>query len=118
MARGRIRPSKPASVFSMIVGIVFVFIGVAVVIPEFDGFGVLWTLMALGIAVVSAINVFTSRGVAQEVVEFDMPTQSMPGAPRREPVEERLRELEQLKSRGLLSDVEFQEQRKRILGDL
>lgn len=108
--RGRIRPSKPASILSMIVGIVFVFIGLAVVIPEFGGFGYLWTLMALGIAVFSAINTFTAHGVSQEVVEFD-------AAPE-ESIEMRLEKLEKLKSQGMLSEAEYREQRNRILTEL
>ncbi|XTP35522.1 SHOCT domain-containing protein [Mycobacterium sp. TJFP1] len=101
----------------MIVGVAFIFIGVSMVIPEFGSFGVLWTLVALGITVYSAINVFTARGVAQEVVEFDSPTQ-WHGAPRGESIEARLRELEELRGRGVLSEAEYQQQRNRILTEL
>jgi len=36
----RVKPSKPASLFGMMVGIVFVFIGLFVVIPSAGMFGV------------------------------------------------------------------------------
>lgn len=118
MPRARIRPSKPASVFTMVVGIALVVVGVSAVVPEFGAFGLLWTLVALGITVFSAINAFTTRGVAGEVVEFDPSTQPTPEPRRRDSVEDRLSRLEQLRRRGLLSDAEFHEQRNRILADL
>ena len=107
MARGRIRPSKPASILGLIVGIGLVLFGVAVGIPTFGAFGVLWTIVAIVITAYSAVNAFTKQGIAEQVVEFDEQT-----------VEERLRRLEDLKRAGVLSDVEYQEQRRRIITEL
>ena len=116
--KGRVRPSKPVSVIAMIFGLVFVVIGVSTVIPNFGGFGVIWTLAAAGIVVYYAINAFSEHGVAEEVVEFDTPAQSKPDAPPKGSTEERLKKLEELKGKGFLSDDEYKEQRKKILGDL
>lgn len=100
---------------SMIVGAVLVAFGLSMGISEFGAFGVLWTLLALGFTVAAAINAFTARGIAQEVVEFDVPA---PDGRHAESVEERLERLEDMKRGGLLRDDEYQEQRRRILGDL
>ena len=49
--RMRYRPSKASCIFSGIVGIIFSCIGLFVVIPSFGPFGILWTLIAIGITV-------------------------------------------------------------------
>lgn len=46
------------------------------------------------------------------------PNPSSPAAAPARSTESRLQELEQLKAKGLITDSEYQEQRKRILGDL
>ena len=43
------RPGKTAGAFGVIWGSIFILIGVFVVIPTFGPFGILWTLMAVGI---------------------------------------------------------------------
>ena len=75
--RGRVKPSKPISAVAMIMGIVFVGIGVFVVIPSAGPFGVLWTLAALFIAGYHAYNLFSESGASHAVVDIDAP------APRR-----------------------------------
>ena len=116
--KGLVRPGKAVSIIAMIIGLVFVIIGVSTVIPNFGAFGVLWTLAALGIALFYAINAFSEHGVAEEVVEFDTTTQSQPDARLKGSTEDRLKKLEELKVKGLLNDDEYKEQRKKILGDL
>ena len=51
MARKRVtyRPSKAGSALGGVVGGLFVLIGLFVAIPTFGLFGVLWTLIAVGI---------------------------------------------------------------------
>lgn len=116
MARGRVRPSKPASVLGLIVGIGFVIFGLSGFGgSDFGAFGALWLVVALGITVMSAINVFTKSGVAEQVVEFDAPP---PPSAAPESVEQRLARLEQLRRTGAVSTEEYQQQRARIIGDL
>ena len=57
------RPSKPYSILGLIVGIIFIGIGLFVVIPAFGPFGILWTFLAVFVTVVNGMNVFTKKGV-------------------------------------------------------
>ncbi len=118
LATGQVRPSKPASAIGIVVGAVFVGIGVFVVIPGAGLFGVIWTLLALVGTAYHAANVFSEQGVAHEVVEFD----TSPQAERHESAtpspELRLSKLDELKQQGLVSEEEYTEQRTRILDDL
>ncbi|MBN1471660.1 MAG: SHOCT domain-containing protein [Syntrophaceae bacterium] len=116
--KGQVRPSKPASALGLIFGIIFVVIGVSVAIPNFGPFGVVWTLAALGISVFFAANTFSEHGVAEEVIEFDTLTQPEPEGTSAASTEERLKKLEGLKQKGLLSDDEYQLQRKKIINEL
>ena len=113
--RGRIRPSKPASVVAMVIGIIFIGIGVFVVIPAAGPFGVFWTVAAVAVTVFYAVNVFSEHGVSHEVVDFegDLKTGS-DGSD----VQTRLEKLESLKQKGLLTDAEYKQQRERILKEL
>ena len=117
-ATGQVRPSKPASAIGMIVGAVFVGIGVFVVIPGAGLFGVLWTLLALVGTGYHAANVFSEQGVAHEVVEFDTSSQAGRQASATASPEQRLSKLDKLKQQGLVSEEEYTEQRTRILDDL
>lgn len=96
-----------------VVGVILVLFGVAVAVPNFGGFGVIWTIAALGITVFMAINAFTSRGLSERVIEFDTPTPSAPAS-----IEERLTKLDELKKSGLVSETEYREQRMRIISEL
>ncbi|WP_409343251.1 SHOCT domain-containing protein [Paenibacillus sp. MBLB4367] len=69
---GRVRPSKAASLMGMIVGSVFVILGVTTVIPIFGWFGFLWTFIAVAIAGYHAFNFFSRSGAA--AWEFDVRT--------------------------------------------
>jgi flagellar motor component MotA len=104
----------------MIVGFIFIGIGVFVAIPAVGGFGVVWTLVAVVITCVNAYNAFSEHGIANEVVDFET-TRSDPfqeSALSRESTEERLRELASLRQKGFLREEEYEEQRKRILDEL
>ncbi|MCJ7675023.1 MAG: SHOCT domain-containing protein [Sedimentisphaerales bacterium] len=113
--RGRIRPSKPVSAVAMVVGIIFIGIGVFLVIPAIGPFGVFWTLAAFAITVYYGINVFSEHGVSHQVVEFEGDLKS---DSKESDVETRLEKLESLKQKGLLTDAEYKDQRERILKEL
>ncbi len=113
--RGKVRQSKPLSLVMMIVGIVFMGIGVFVLIPGPVAFGILWTLLSAGLTAYNAVNVFSERGVAHEVVDF----QTSMGPDAKEPdVESRLKKLESLKRQGLVTDEEYKQQRERMLAEM
>ena len=67
----RIRPSRAVSIAGMVIGIVFIMIGLFIVISAAGPFGIFWTLVAGAITVYNAVNVFSQRGVSHEVVEFE-----------------------------------------------
>jgi hypothetical protein len=113
--KGRIRPSKPVSAMGMVMGIIFIGIGLFVVIPAAGPFGVIWTLAAVAMTVYSAVNVFSEHGVSHQVVEFEGDLKS---DSKESDVETRLQKLESLKQKGLLTDAEYKQQRERILKEL
>lgn len=96
-----------------IVGLVFVFIGLFVAIPHVGAFGVLWTLIAVVITVTSLYNAFSDRGVATEIIEVsdDSPGES------NDP-EARLRRLDDLKAKSLITPAEYEHRRAQILNEL
>ncbi len=59
----QVKPGKAGSVLGLIVGCIFVGIGLFVVIPTLGPFGIFWTLGAGAIAVVNGIEcIFTEGG--------------------------------------------------------
>ena len=116
--RMRIRPSKPASAVGMIVGAIFVGIGFFVAIPHAGPFGILWTLIPLAITGYHALNVFSDRGVADRVIDYETSPQPDIIEPGPESLEERLARLDRLKRKGLLNNREYEEQRRKILDEL
>ena len=120
IGRGRVRPSRAVSALVMLMGIGFVCFGIFFAIPGFGVFGIVWTLIAVGITIYHGINAFTGRGIATEVVDFDTDLRNEGGGESRRPlsVEERHERLESMRRRGMINDGEYGEQRERILKDL
>jgi multidrug efflux pump subunit AcrA (membrane-fusion protein) len=113
-ARASVKPSKPASAMGLVVGIVFVGIGLTMAIPRAGAFGVFWTLIAVAITGYNALNLFSEEGVATEVVDFE----TSPGPTTASGVltpEQRLASLDGLRQQGLITEQEYAEQRRRIL---
>jgi hypothetical protein len=126
--RGKVKPSRQSSVFQMIGGGVFVLIGLIVVIPAASKgggpvwFGVLWTFFAAVIAVMGAINAFSSEGIPTEEFSWhsdgDLPAGGpIRGGPPRS-VESRLRELNALRDKGLVTEDEYTRKRDELLRGL
>jgi len=118
MPRGiRVKPSKPASLFGMIVGIVFVLIGLFIVIPVGGLFGIFWTLAAVAITGFQAYNFFGDKGVASWEIDIDDGANKYnnQSANVRDDFEIRLRKLNRLKEDGLITEEEFQKKREEIL---
>ncbi|WP_284645031.1 SHOCT domain-containing protein [Paenibacillus silviterrae] len=114
--RGRVKPSKGASLLGMIVGAGFVIFGVTSVIPSAPGFfGILWVLVALGITITNGVNFFTGRGVSQWEVDVEpMPRVDSTQGPD---FEARLRKLERLRQDRLITEEEYLKKRSEILKD-
>ena len=115
-----IKPSKPVGFVQMIIGIVVIIIGVAAVIPMTSRnngpvwFGLLWTGVGIVGAIIGAINAFSDKGIPTEEIEIvsdskeDRVTRS---------TEDRLRELDDLRQKKLISEDEYAVTRKKVLND-
>lgn len=113
------RPSKGQSVFGAAVGVIFILIGLFVVIPTFGPFGILWTLMAVGITGMNAYQAFGKKYVGPEIhieEEGETSHEDRPSAPGT--AEERLRELRSLYDQRLITQEEYEAKRQEILKQL
>lgn len=131
MKRRRVtyRPSKAQGAFGVVVGVVFVLIGLFMVIPVFGPFGILWTLMAVGITAMNAYQVF-GKGYAgpQITIEEDEEPRQAPSSPVSQTHDHvpstaldakgRLEQLKELKEAGLLTQEEYDKKRQEILKGL
>jgi len=108
--RGRVKPSKSSSLLGMVVGIIFVIIGLTTIVPLAGVFGVFWTLIALAIAGLHGYNFFSQKGISQ----WEVDVESEP-SDTSEDFEEKLRKLDRLRKEGLITDEEFEEKRRDIM---
>lgn len=116
------RPNKGQAAFGIVVGVIFVLIGIAVVIPTFGAFGVLWTLFAVGITILNGYYAFGKKYIGPEIhiedEESDIPegrpaSQAPAGSP-----EARMQSLQNLYNQGLVTAEEFEAKRREILEEL
>ena len=103
-----VKPGKAASVLGMIVGGIFLVLGVTIVIPTFGAFGLLWTAGAGAISVFYAYNFFSHRGVSIYQMDIDSPGNA-------EDLDASLRKLAKLKKDGLITDKEYEQKRAEIM---
>ena len=108
-----VRPTKMQSLPGVIVGIVFVLLGIFAVIPSLGAFGIIWTLVAGLITVVNGINVFSEDGIPMGTVITEE-TEQKP----RDNTRERLEKLEALYRDGLITKIEYEQKRREILNEL
>lgn len=132
MKRRRVtyRPSKAQGAFGVTVGVVFVIIGLFMVIPIFGLFGVLWTLVAVGITAMNAYQAFGKGYTGPQITieEDEEPRRGASSSPVSEnhdhisstslDVKGRLEQLKELKEAGLLSQEEYDKKRQEILKGL
>ena len=138
MKRRRVtyRPGKAQGVFGVIWGGIFVLIGLAVVVPVFGPFGILWTLAALGITVMNGLHAFGKKYMGPEIRiedEEDGQAAGEEARPRQAPpapedhdhipstaldARERLEQLNTLKEAGLITREEYDQKRREILSGL
>ena len=119
--RGKVKPSKPVSFMQMIMGGIFACVGLFVVIPTIsktDGpvwFGLLWTFAALGGAIVGAINLFSDEGIPTE--EFSFTSRSTESS-NLLTVEQRLKDINSLRDKGLITEEECEAKRAELLKEI
>lgn len=105
--RATYRPGKAQGVFGIVWGGIFIVIGLVVAVPRFGPFGLLWTLMAIGITGYNAYLAFGKGKVGPEIYIEDGGS-----------AEARLQELRSLYDRSLITEEEYEEKRKEILKEL
>ena len=120
MARKRVtyRPGKSQGAFAGVVGLIFVGIGVFVVIPQFGAFGILWTLIAIGI---TGMNFYQAFGKSYEGPEIHIEDEEdAPAAPEGGggDAAARLEQLRALYDQRLISQEEYEKKRSEILKEL
>lgn len=114
------RPNKAQAAFGAMMGGIFVMMGLAVVIPTFGPFGILWTLMAVGITGMNLYQAFGKGyiGPRIEIEEEDArsyPAETNNGPAATSDAKRRLEQLENLKEAGLITDQEYRQKRQEIL---
>src|SRR5215831_15429315 len=110
--RYKLRPSPAMSAIGAIIGIIVLIFGIGVMsrAREFHPFLILWIAVGVFIVGYHLINALSGRAPATTIIESeDEPSK---------PVADRLRELDDLKQRGLVSDSEYEAKRKEILKDV
>ena len=110
----KVKPGKTQSRIGFVVGIVFVFLGVIVVIPTFGIFGILWTILAGLVVFGNYKNGFTDKGVVTHeiIIEDGMEIEKVDGV---EDIEAKLMKLNSLYEQRLITKEEYDEKRKKIL---
>ena len=123
----KMKPGKGPSVMGFFVGIVFCVIGLFIAIPMAGMFGVLWTLVAVGITIYQGMNAFSEQGIPTHeiIIEEDEPTASersqgeqSKGAFEERDVQKRLEEAKRLYDLGLITEEEYTRKKTEILEDL
>ena len=116
--RVRVQPSKPAMILSLVMGILFVLIGIFVVIPNFGLFGIFWTLIAACIAFSNAAFFFGKGGGGRQIIIEDEIEDLSCDSPRISDAEQRLTELQNLYNKGLITRDEYDAKRAEIIEKL
>ena len=93
----RVRPGKGQSILGLVVGCIFVCIGIFIVVPTFGLFGLLWTGIAIAITAI------------QEDHEEYKSSNS---------IEDRLKKVEDLYQKGYITKEEYEKKRSDILNDI
>ena len=121
MARKRVthRPSKAGTALGGVVGGLFVLIGLFVAIPTFGLFGVLWTLIAVGITGANLYQAFGKGYVGPEIhIEEESDSEHAQPAAAPGDTQARLTELRALYDQRLITQEEYEQKRREILKEL
>jgi len=119
MSRGRIKPGMVSSLIGMVVGVLFVILGLTVFIPLTNAagfpasiFAIIWTVIAAAGTLYYGINLFRRGGVSS----YDIEVETTPAEATDEPdFDEKLRKLAELKQDGLLSSEEYLAKRAELM---
>jgi len=104
----KVKPSKPNSLLAAIVGVVFVIIGITTFLPMAGFFGVIWTLVALGITGYHLFNLFSKKGVGIYEVDVEENRDTTD-------FDDQLRRLKKLYDDGIITGEEYEAKKDEIL---
>ena len=96
-------PNLTQVVVGMVWGGILALLGLLVMIPVFGGFGIFWTLVGAIFTVLHAWQFFVKK---------------YPVFRRDQATIRQLNQLESLRAAGLMTDQEYQQKKKNILGEL
>ncbi len=124
--RVRVQPSKPAMILSLVVGIIFVLVGIFIAIPTFGLFGIFWTMVAICITVGNVAPFFGKEGHTRQIIiedEYEDLTdpadfRAHTSTPYVSDAEQRLQELQNLYNKGLITRDEYDAKRAEIIEKL
>lgn len=117
MKRYQVKLGRTQSMMGFIVGLIFCFIGLFIVIPSAGLFGLLWTGIAVVITVSHGLNAFTDKGVSSHevIVEEELRKNQREEEEGVGDVAERLTRISSLYQDGLITVQEYEAKRKEIL---
>ena len=115
--RVRVKPSKGQSLAGFFMGLIFCCIGIFFVIPSAGPFGFIWTLFAVIITVMNGVNAFSDKGIASHEITIDDDCNQNNVEYRKTP-EERMKELQSLYEKGMITKEEYEKKRSQILEDI
>lgn len=117
--RVRYTPSKPSMILSLVVGVLFIIVGLFVAIPNFGLFGIIWTMIAAGITVANALPLFSDKAEYRSgmIIEEDDPSTAPVNYSNRTR-EERLAELSDLYEKRLITREDYDRRREEILKEI
>jgi len=103
------RPNKGRAALTGVVGVIFVFIGLAS-ISNTGAFGVFWTILAV---IITGINLYEAFGKGYIGPEIRMEEEGGSATPK-----ERLEQLQTLYDQRLITQEEYEAKRSEILKEL
>lgn len=128
-----VRPSGAQSKVGFAVGIIFCLIGLFIAIPTFGLFGIFWTAVAGWITYVNWRNGFSNNKIDSHVIEIDDTdsdnitvqrgfgtsyTREEPERGSESDMEDRLKSLQSLYDKRLITREEYDQKRQEILKEL
>ena len=106
----RVKPGKTQSIMGLVVGVVFLIIGIFIIIPTFSMFGIFWTLCVASITIVNGYNAFSKKGItSHEIIIDDNSGDSE---------EQRLIKIKEMYDKGLITYEEYEKKKKEIIDDI
>lgn len=121
----KVKPSKASSITIIISGVLFLIFGVVFLIsisselssddggPLIIAFFAIWIIMCIGFVVFGIANLVKKDGISTYEIDFN----KVDGSTNEDMsnVEQRLRNLENLKQKRLITEEEYQKKRKDII---